>query len=158
MLKIKTVSKNKAIKRRDFLSRTAVAGSMAFLSTTSFASVHAIGASTNNLLNSANKRKTVRLKNVTVDDFTDLVGQKFHLQAEDGAGIHARLIEANSPKTRRGLRFRREHFSIVFDVPVGPELTQAQYRLTHPQIGSIDLFMVPVDLPSKHCRLEAVFT
>lgn len=152
------MSKNKLSKRRDFLTQTAAVGSMAFLCTTSFASVHAIGTSTNSLLNSAIKRKTVRLENVTVDDFADLVGQKFHLRAEDGTVIHARLIEANVPKTRRGLRFRREHFSIVFDVPVSPELVQAQYRLAHPRLGSIDLFMVPVDLPSKHSRLEAVFT
>ena len=86
------------------------------------------------------------------------MGQRFHLQTSDGTAVHAKLIEANSPQTRRALRFRREHFFIVFDAPDGLELFQGQYILSHPLIGLMELFMVPVDLPAKHRRLEAVFS
>ena len=156
MLKIQTTSKKKVLKRRDFLSRTVAVGGMVLLST-SAAPVRAVGIATNSLLNPIQTRKTVRLSNATVNDFADLVGQRFRLRTEDGTAIHAKLIETNSPKTRQGLRFRREHFSIVFDVPNDLELVQGQYSLSHTRFGSMDLFMVPVDLPAIHSRLEAVF-
>jgi hypothetical protein len=76
---------------------------------------------------------------------------------EDGTKVRARLIETNSAAVRRAPRFRREYFSIILDVPRDVALVQGRYRLSHPQIGSMDLFMVPVDLPTKHNRLEAIF-
>ena len=157
MLKIQTASKKTTLKRRDFLSRTAAVGGVALLGA-SGGQIHAVGTVTNDLLKPGRVRKTVRLANATVHDFTDLVGQRFHLRTEDGTSVRAKLTEANSPQSRRALRFRREHFSIVFDVTGDPKLSQGQYRLSHPRIGSMDLFMVPVDLPGQHNRLEAVFT
>ena len=157
MLKIQTTSKKALLKRRDFLSRTTALGGMLLLNA-SVSPAYAVGTATNNLLSPVRARKTVRPGNATVNDFSDFVGQKFHLQAEDGMIVRAKLIAANSPKTRRRLRFRREQFSIVFDVENGLEPIQGQYRLSHPQITSMELFMVPVDLPTQHNRLEAVFS
>jgi len=117
-----------------------------------------VGTAINGLLNPPHTHKTVRLGNVTANDFAELLGQRFYLQTNDGSAVHAKLIETSTPNTRRGLRFRREHFSIVFNVPDGLELFQGQYRLSHPRIGSMELFMVPVDLPATHRRLEAVFS
>ena len=156
MLKIQTASKKTILKRRDFLSRTASVGGMVLLSA-SVAPVHALETATNSL-SPVRACKTVRPGNATVKDFSALVGQRFRLQAEGGTIVRAKLIESNAPKTHRGLRFRREPFSIIFDVPDGLELVQGRYRLSHPQITSIELFMVPVDLPAKHNRLEAIFS
>jgi hypothetical protein len=36
-------------------------------------------------------------------------------------------------------------------------LEQGQYSISHPRIGTMDLFMVPVDLPEAKVKLEAVF-
>ena len=157
MLKKQTTSKKALLKRRDFLSRTAAVGGVVLLNA-SVSPVHALAIAANNQLSPARARKTVRPGNATVNDFSGFVGQKFHLQAEDGTIVRAKLIETNSPKTRRGLRFRREQFSIIFDVENSLELIQGQYRLSHPQIASMELFMVPVDLPAKHNRLEAIFS
>lgn len=157
MFKIQTTSKKMLLKRRNFLSRTAAVGGMALFSA-SAAPVHALGTTANSLLSPVRARKTVRPGNATVNDFSSFVGQRFYLQAEGGTIIHAKLIEANSPKTRRGLRFRREQFSIIFDVPNDLELVQGQYRLSHAGMTSMELFMVPVDLPAKYNRLEAIFS
>ena len=105
----------------------------------------------------SSKSKALWQGNATVNDFSSLVGQRFGLRTEDGVSSYATLIEASSPKTRQALRFRREHFSIVFDIPGNVELVQGSYRVSHPQIGTMDLFMVPVDLPAVHNRLEAIF-
>jgi len=157
VLKIQTTSKKTTLKRRDFLSRSAAVGGMVILSASS-GLAHALGTSTHGLLNPVDAGKRVRLTDATVKDFEKLAGQTIRLRTESGATVHAKLIEANSPKLRRGLRFRREPFSLVFDVQGESELVQGQYSLTHPLIGSMALFMVPVDLPAKHRRLEAVFS
>lgn len=155
MLKKLTTSKRKFQKRRDFLSRSAAVGGMALLGV-SAGPVHAMGTSCGSV-ESVSTRRAVQSGDARVKDFIDLVGQSFRLKTEDGAEVHATLIETNSPPTRRALRFRREHFSLVFDVPGSLKLVQGQYHLSHQQIGAMALFMVPVDLPAKHNRLEAVF-
>lgn len=157
MLKKLTTSKRKFQKRRDFLSRSAAVGGMALLGV-SAGPVHAMGTSCGSARSVPTRSRAVQPGDARVKDFTDLVGQQFRLQTEDGAEVHATLVETNSPTKRRALRFRREQFSLIFDVPGSIELIQGQYRLSHPQVGSMALFMVPVDLPAKHNRLEAVFT
>ena len=161
MLKIQRTVKKKSLPRRDFISQTTAIGSIALLGISSSPVLAISGlqkSATSGRQKSATRYQIIHPGNVTVNDFTDLVGKKFRLQTEDGTSIHAKLIETNSPQTRRALRFRREHFSIVFDVSEGLELVQGQYSLSHAQIGSMELFMVPVDLPAKHHRLQAVFS
>lgn len=149
-------SNKKFQRRRNFLSRSAAVGGMAILGA-SAGPVQAAKSLTSNSLSVSPKNKAIWVGNATVKDFADLTGQRFRLRMEDGTTVHARLIETNAPTVRRALRFRREHFSLILDVPGNIELVQGQYRLIHPQIGSMDLFMVPVDLPTKHNRLEAIF-
>ena len=160
MSKIKRMVKVKSLPRRDFISQTTAIGSAALLgiSSSPVLAISGLQSASSRRQKSATGYQIIDSGNATVNDFTDLVGEKFRLQSEDGTSIHAKLIETNSPQTRRALRFRREHFSIVLDVPEGLELVQGQYRLSHAQIGSMALFMVPVDLPAKHRRLEAVFS
>lgn len=136
--------------RRSFLARSAAVGGMVILGA-SAGPVQAAKKLTRD-------KKVIRVGNVTVNDFSGLLGKRFKLRMEDGTNSRAKLIEANTPRTRRAPRFRREYFSIVFDVPRGVDLVQGRYRIKHPKIGSMDLFMVPVDLPGKFNRLEAVFT
>jgi hypothetical protein len=161
VLKIQRTVEKKSLPRRDFISKSTAFSSMALLGISS-SPVLAISvlqkSATSGRQKSATMYQIIHPGNVTVNDFTDLVGKKFRLQTEDGTSIHAKLIETNSPPTRRALRFRREHFSLVFDVPGSFELIEGHYRLSHPKISSMALFMVPVDLPAEHNRLEAVFT
>lgn len=157
MLKIQSKLKKKPLNRRDFLSRTTAIGGMALLGF-STSPVQAIKAtSTTSDPTMGDSYKSVHPANATVNDFAELVGKRFRLQTEDGTTVRVRLIETHTPPTRRAPRFRREHFSIVFDVPGSLKLDQGQYHLSHPQIGSMELFMVPVDLPADHNRLEAIF-
>ena len=146
----------KFLMRRNFLSRTAAVGGMAVLGA-SVGPARAAKTLTRGAPGASPESKALWQGNATVNDFSGLVGQRFGLRTEDGVSSYATLIEASSPKTRQALRFRREHFSIVFDIPGNVELVQGSYRVSHPQIGTMDLFMVPVDLPAVHNRLEAIF-
>ena len=150
-------SSKKLQRRRNFLSRTAAVGGIAILGA-SAGPVQAAKTLTRDSPGASSENKAIWIGNATVNDFSRLLGKRFRLRTEDGTTSYAKLIEANPPKTRRALRFRREHYSVVFDVPDRVELAQGQYRISHPKIGSMDLFMVPVDLPEKYNRLEAVFT
>lgn len=158
MFTVKKPSNKKFMKRRNFLSRTAAVGGMTVLGA-SIGPVQAAKSLTRKDSTGASAPdKAIWVGNVTVNDFSRLVGKRFRLRGEDGNTTHAKLIEASAATPRRALRFRREHYSIVFDVPANVKLVQGRYRISHPQIGSMELFMVPVDLPEKHNRLEAVFT
>jgi len=151
-------STNKKLqRRRNFLSRTAAVGGMAVLGA-SVGPVQAAKTLTGDSAGPSPESQAIWPGNATVNDFSRLLGKRFGLLTEDGTTSYAKLIETNSPRARRALRFRREHYSIVFDVPDSVDLVQGRYRISHPQIGSLDLFMVPVDLPGKFNRLEAVFT
>jgi len=165
VLKALKSSHKKFQRRRNFLSRTAAVGGMAIVGASvspaqaaKLLTRDSADASPQNTQGASPENQAIWPGNATVKDFSRLMGKRFRLRTEDGTTSYAKLIEANSPRTRRALRFRREHYSIVFDVPDSVELVQGQYRISHPQIGSMDLFMVPVDLPEKYNRLEAVFT
>lgn len=141
-------------KRRDFLSGVAGAGSL-FLLGAAAGPVHAAGWVIAGA-DPVRKRPRVRVDNATVEDFSDVLGETFRLRQEDGCRAGAKLIEATALDTSGETR-RRRQFSIVFDVPDRLALVQGQYRISHPRVGDMELFMVPVDLPARHNRLQAVF-
>ena len=150
-------SNKKLQRRRNFLSRSAAVGGLALLGA-SAGPAQAAKKLTKGISSGATpESRGLWQGNATVDDFSGLVGKRFSMRTEDGITSQIKLIETNSPKSRRAPRFRREHFSIVFDVPDNIKLAHGLYRVSHPQIGTMDLFMVPVDLPEKHNRLEAIF-
>jgi len=152
-------SSNKRLhRRRNFLSKSAAVGGIAMLGASAGPVQAARALDKFSPVRSPGGNSFISNGNARVDDFSGLLGESFSLLTEDGTATRAKLIEAITPKTRRAPRFRREHFSVVFDVPADVELVQGHYRISHPRLGTLDLFMVPVDLPQKFNRLEAVFT
>jgi len=94
--------------------------------------------------------------------FTPLLGERFVLRSgeadEAGAAhptalIEARALEAGIP---RGLS--RQPFSLTFEGPAAPVLPQCIYRLEHPALEPLDLFLVPIGQSPGGVRYEAVFT
>ena len=51
----------------------------------------------------------------------------------------------------------REQFSIIFRGPLGIFLQQQSYRMEHPQMGSFDLFLVPIRQDADGFYYEAAF-
>ena len=50
-----------------------------------------------------------------------------------------------------------EHFSLLFTGPAEPRLGQQTYGIEHPEMGSFDLFLVPVGADENRTSYEAVF-
>jgi hypothetical protein len=102
--------------------------------------------------------RSARLDHLDFDDFSPLRGQAFRLQSKSGlVGHTAWLIEAERLAIP-GRRSGRAPFSLVFDVPNRRGLLQGTYVITHPRLGVVELFLVAVDRPDDHGRLQAIFT
>jgi hypothetical protein len=94
------------------------------------------------------------LENLTVDSFSGRVGDRFEL-ATDGGTHELTLDEC----TRLGgAAIEREPFSLVFLGPRDPLLPQQIYALSHPDLGTLELFLVPIAQDENGTRYEAIFT
>jgi hypothetical protein len=54
-------------------------------------------------------------------------------------------------------RLRAEPFSMILAGPLAPALPQASYRVRHPTLGEIDLFLVPIARGATSMQYEATF-
>lgn len=54
-------------------------------------------------------------------------------------------------------RYREEPFSLVLRGPRVPALPQGTYRVVHPRLGPVELFLVPIALDAQGMRYEATF-
>lgn len=80
--------------------------------------------------------------------FEPLVGSRFRLMLDETSELPARLVGAQA-----GIR----SFSLTFEAPAEPALPQRIYRLEHPQLEAMDLFLVPVARTATGLHYEAVF-
>lgn len=97
------------------------------------------------------------LESLTISDFAPRVGDRFRIAApEDGAGHEAELVEA-TPVGAGGRPGGRVPFSLVFRGPAGVVLPQRIYQVDHPELGSLDIFLVPIGADAAGVRYEAVF-
>ena len=52
---------------------------------------------------------------------------------------------------------RQERFTLTLRGPRAPLLPQASYRVEHPVMGVLDIFLVPIARTEEGLRYEAVF-
>jgi hypothetical protein len=94
---------------------------------------------------------------LTHERCTALVGAVFRMQLAPDRAIDLTLAEA---KKLGGARpGRRAPFSLIFR-PADPQFYAPQqiYPTTHPELGTLDLFLVPIRPDAAGARFEAVFT
>ena len=89
--------------------------------------------------------------------FAPLVGQRFavrHGSAPDWTGPELELIsvQALRPHSRRA-----EPFSLTFRGPRQPVLPQSIYDVAHPDLGTMKIFLVPVQPTGDGAEYEAIF-
>lgn len=92
----------------------------------------------------------------TLARFVPLVGSHFTLRLNDAAELPARLVEARAG--RGGSPDGRQPFSLTFEAPPEPQLPQQIYRVEHPQLDAMDIFLVPVARTAQGLHYEAVFS
>jgi hypothetical protein len=85
--------------------------------------------------------------------FAAALDTEFHvrpLAAGDGAPLALRLVEVKTLPAPPGY----EQFSALFAGPAEPIWAQGTYRFTHPQMGDVALFMVPLGPMAGAARYE----
>jgi hypothetical protein len=93
---------------------------------------------------------------LTAEIFEPLSHEAFRLAA-GGAGAELELTLVEVKRLGTALR-PGGAFSLLFVSPAGPFLPQATYRLTHPKLGTLELFLVPIGPIQGGNGYEAVFT
>jgi hypothetical protein len=88
--------------------------------------------------------------------FAPLLGTRFefHPAGSGAAAVPLMLVEATQSQTLP----QYEQFTLHWDGPPAPMLRQGTHRVTHPAIGEIDVFIVPIARDAGAVRYEAVFS
>jgi hypothetical protein len=92
------------------------------------------------------------LATLTVDDFTPHVGRAFEITA-GGQATSMRLASAQAIRQRASAP--RASFSLVFTGEAS--LGQGIHTVVHPELGALDIFLVPIGPGSQGLQYEAVF-
>jgi hypothetical protein len=95
------------------------------------------------------------LESFTVETFADRVGEAFRIRFEPDDPVEAELVEAQPLGPAEG---RRAPFSLVFRAPKEPIYPQRIYAVEHDELGSFEIFLVPIAPDEAAARYEAVFT
>ncbi len=90
-------------------------------------------------------------------DFVSHLHDKFAIQLEGIEPIELELVEV----TELGqalIADDRRPFSLIFLGPVSQQyLLQATYCLAHPQMGDLDIFIVPLGPQAGRMQYQAIF-
>ncbi len=91
------------------------------------------------------------LKDLTPEHFQSLLESELAIEGTDQALVleSVELIRSPSP--------RGQPFSLTLRAPEGKSGPQGIYHLVHPQLGTLPLFLVPLELKNGSVRFEAVF-
>jgi len=91
-----------------------------------------------------------------LEHFAPLVGSRFTLWLSDEAQVPARLVDARPGRGQAPNG--RSPFSLTFEGPTEPALPQRIYRVEHPELSAIDIFLVPVGRTTAGLHYEAIFS
>jgi hypothetical protein len=77
----------------------------------------------------------------------------FRVKQGSSDAVELQLVEARDV----GSTPRQAQFSIVFRGPHNPQLMQSIYKIEHDEIGTFDLFIVPIGRDQNGMYYEAIF-
>jgi hypothetical protein len=92
---------------------------------------------------------------VSFERFETCVGSDF-VGVEGSGTTRFALVEAQ-PLREAGVRGTGAPFSLLFSASDGAATEQGTYRLRHPDLGDVDIFLVPVAQGETGLLFEAVF-
>jgi len=79
------------------------------------------------------------IENITKATLEPYLNETFEIRFDDGGVVELKLIECTDNSKND-----QEVFWFIFEGPQEKALPQRIYRFTHPQLGEVDLFIVPV--------------
>lgn len=98
-------------------------------------------------------------RQLTHNAFKPYLNTIFVIQYSDNGTYDAELISVDTLGKEPKDPEQRWSFSLVFHVKDKEKyLSQRIYTLDHPELGSLDVFLVPLGPDQQGTRYEAVFT
>ena len=97
---------------------------------------------------------------LTFDLFAGRVGEVFQAAVEDGAPLGLVLseaVESAQPGGPGPQDQSRLQFALTFTGPPTPLFTQSTFTVSHPEVGTFPLFLVPIAADATCARYQAVF-
>jgi hypothetical protein len=105
---------------------------------------------------------THTLETLTVDVFQPRIGETFRIRPRPEHELEAELIEARAldggPSRASETPGRRTPFSLSFRTSLTAPLPQSIYEVAHDEMGSYEIFLVPVGPDGKGMVYQAIFT
>jgi hypothetical protein len=102
------------------------------------------------------------LETLTVDAFQSRVGETFRIRPRPDHELEAELIEARAlgggPERAGAALRRRVPFALSFRTSLTALLPQRIYEVVHEEMGTYEIFLVPVGPDGKGMVYEAIFT
>jgi len=89
----------------------------------------------------------------TLDDFLAQLDSEFSASSDDGRKFDLLLTEVNTLIRDE----RQTNFSLLFRAPLDTIPAQGTYRLSHPGMPEMQIFLVPVKSDGEGVYFEAVF-
>lgn len=95
----------------------------------------------------------IGLDQLSAERFAEFVRTKFQVLLQPEIVVSLELIDVSTPTKSQSY----ERFSLLFNGPLDQPLDQRTYRFEHEQLGSFDLFIVPVGADHEARQYEVVF-
>jgi len=93
------------------------------------------------------------LEHLKAEDFSKHLNTKFKVYYSDEKVFEAELVEVLELSNDEIL----ETFSIIFLIPAEFGFEQRIFKIEHPEMGTIETFIVPIRQVESGIRYEAIF-
>lgn len=91
------------------------------------------------------------------DSFSRHLNTKFTVKGESTEPVELELVEVAVRKIEPNEQAGMERFSIFFYGPASSFLAQQTYDFAHPEMGEMQIFLVPIGIDERGYRYEAIF-
>ena len=98
------------------------------------------------------------LSELTHEHFISCLNQTFEGKLEENSAFQLELAEVETKGSFDPEYATRQAFSVIFRGPQEPVLTQHTYTLHNENLGTLEIFLVPIGPDEKGMRYEALFT
>ncbi len=93
----------------------------------------------------------------TEANFAQHLNTNFRVELESSQAVELKLIAVTPRAVEAHEEAGMERFSVTFAGPADVLLPQQIYRVTHPEMGELEIFLVPIGKEADGFRYEAVY-
>ncbi len=91
------------------------------------------------------------------ESFSEHLDTKFSVKVDSAEPVELELVDVVVRKSEPNEQAGMERFSTFFYGPENFLLPQRTYDLVHPELGAMQIFLVPIGQDTRGIKYEAVF-